>query len=227
MHRLGCLTLLIAIFLVLLLPVLYYRTVEAALVKLGVPPDLALIFFLAMLIGSAINIPVWRVATRRYVKLDPLAVLGLPGFLPHLEELRKETTIAVNVGGCLLPAALAVYEIMRLARSERPHLTLLALSVAVGINVAVSWKLARVVPGVGIALPGLVPPLVAAAAALLFQAEAAPQVAYVAGVLGPIIGADILHLPDLRSRPVALASIGGAGTLDGIVLSGVIATLLV
>lgn len=227
MHRLGCLTLTIAIFLVVLLPVLYYKTVEAALLKLGVPPDLAVIFFLAMLIGSAINIPVWKVPSRRFVKLDPLAVVGLPGFLPHLEELRKETVIAVNVGGCLLPVALAVYEVVRLARSEGPHLPLLALSIAVGINVAVSWKLARVVPGVGIALPGLVPPLVAAAAALLFQPEAAPQVAYVAGVLGPIIGADILHLPDLRSQPVALASIGGAGTLDGIVLSGVIATMLV
>ena len=96
MHRLGCLTLGIAIFLVLVLPVLYYKTVEAALLKLGVPPDLAVIFFLAMLIGSAINIPIWKIPSRRYVKLDPLAVVGLPGFLPHLEDLRKELYAAQN-----------------------------------------------------------------------------------------------------------------------------------
>ena len=50
--------------------------------------------------------------------------------------------------------------------------------------------------------------------------------AFIAGVAGPIVGADLLHLKDLTKTPVAIMSIGGAGTFDGIVLSGVLAALL-
>jgi len=75
-------------------------------------------------------------------------------------------------------------------------------------------------------LPGLVPAIVAALTALLLARGQAPAVAFIAGVAGPLIGADLLHLKDLRENPVGMASIGGAGTFDGIVLSGVLATLL-
>ena len=51
-------------------------------------------------------------------------------------------------------------------------------------------------------------------------------IAFTAGVAGPIIGADLLHLKDLPDTPVGVMSIGGAGTFDGIVLSGVLAALL-
>ena len=45
-------------------------------------------------------------------------------------------------------------------------------------------------------------------------------------VLGPLIGADLLHLRDLGRRGGGLMSIGGAGTFDGIVISGFLATML-
>jgi uncharacterized membrane protein len=50
----------------------------------------------------------------------------------------------------------------------------------------------------------------------------------VAGTLGPLIGADFFHINDLIRNPrgVGMASIGGAGTFDGIVLSAILATLL-
>ena len=51
-------------------------------------------------------------------------------------------------------------------------------------------------------------------------------IAYIAGILGPLIGADLLHLRDILKVPVGVLSIGGAGTLDGIVLSGMLAALL-
>ncbi len=45
--------------------------------------------------------------------------------------------------------------------------------------------------------------------------------------LGPLIGADLLHLDDIAQLGAEMASIGGAGTFDGVVLSGLVATLLV
>jgi uncharacterized membrane protein len=52
----------------------------------------------------------------------------------------------------------------------------------------------RPVPGVGILVPGLVRAAVAAILALLLASGDAAPVAYVAGVAGPLIGADLLHL---------------------------------
>jgi len=49
----------------------------------------------------------------------------------------------------------------------------------------------------------------------------------VAGTLGTLIGADLLNLPRLRNLGAGVASIGGAGTFDGVLLSGIIAVLLV
>lgn len=80
--------------------------------------------------------------------------------------------------------------------------------------------------GIGIAMPGLFPPLLAAMSALLFVPDQAPPVAFVAGVLGPLIGADLLHLRDIEKIATGIASIGGAGTFDGIVLSGIVAAYL-
>ena len=82
------------------------------------------------------------------------------------------------------------------------------------------------IPGLGIAIPGFVPPLVSAAAALILAPSAASPVAFVAGVVGSLVGADLLHLADVRRIGTGMASIGGAGTFDGIVLSGIIAAYL-
>jgi uncharacterized membrane protein len=62
---------------------------------------------------------------------------------------------------------------------------------------------------------------------LLLAPDWAPPIAFSAGVLGPLIGADLLHLDDIAEIGTGMASIGGAGTFDGIVLSGLVATLLV
>jgi len=52
-------------------------------------------------------------------------------------------------------------------------------------------------------------------------------IAYAGGTLGTLIGADILNLDKIRDLGAPVASIGGAGTFDGVFLSGLIAVLLV
>jgi len=86
--------------------------------------------------------------------------------------------------------------------------------------------MARVVPGVGISLPAFIPPLVAAGSALLLASEFAAPIAYIAGSLGTLIGADLLNLEKIKNIGAQVVSIGGAGVYDGIFLVGVIAAFL-
>jgi uncharacterized membrane protein len=176
---------------------------------------------MAIIIGGFVNIPVKRIAHERVVPMHPLAVLGLTRFWPEMVRERSETIIAVNFGGCVVPTGLAVYQLLHLSAAAAS--ALLALLVTAGVNIAVCYFVARPVQGVGILLPGLVPAAVAALLALIFAPGDAAPVAYVAG---PLIGADLLHLREIEQSAVGVASIGGAGTFDGIVLSGIVAAYL-
>lgn len=113
----------------------------------------------------------------------------------------------------------------RSGRGERPH-PLIVLAGAVLLNVIVCYLLARPVRGVGILMPGMIPPLVAATAALLLAPEHPTPVAFVAGTCGPLVGADLLHLQEVEKMDTGIVSIGGAGTFDGILLSGIVALYL-
>jgi len=80
------------------------------------------------------------------------------------------------------------------------------------------YKLSRPVPGLGIAVPVLIPPV-----ALLICSDSAPALVYISGTLGTLIGGDIMNL---GKKDAPVASIGGAGTFDGIFITGIIAVLL-
>ena len=222
--RVGCLPLILFLILLALLPLVFGQLFTTALMKLRLEPPTAILLVMGIILGSGINIPLKRIARKDALVEDPLAILGLTGRWPWLQRTPQETVIAVNVGGCLIPAGLALYEIAHLLFDYPQSLPWLAIAVAV--NTAVCYRLAQPVSGVGIALPGLVPAAVAAMSALWLAPEQAPQAAFVAGVLGPLIGADLLHLRDIEALETGLASIGGAGTFDGIVLSGIVAAYL-
>jgi uncharacterized membrane protein len=82
------------------------------------------------------------------------------------------------------------------------------------------------VPGLGIAVPIFMPVLVTAIVAVIpSRADSAP-LAYIAGSLGTLIGADLTNLDKIRGLGAPVASIGGAGTFDGIFLTGMLAVLL-
>jgi uncharacterized membrane protein len=82
------------------------------------------------------------------------------------------------------------------------------------------------VPGIGIAVPIFVPPLITTAAAVLLSREYAAPLAYIAGSLGTLIGGDLLNLGKIQGLGAPVASIGGAGTFDGIFFTGILAVLL-
>jgi uncharacterized membrane protein len=220
----GCLPLLILAGLLVLFPLFLANAIVTALAKLGLSPSMSIVVAISIFAGGLINIPVRRIPRDVLVETYPFGLFGLGRFFPRMMRRRTYTVIAVNLGGCVIPCMLVVYELIRLAGSGSA--AILTTAVAASINVAVCYRLARPVPNVGIALPALVPALVAAACGLLLLNEHAPLVAFTAGVLGPLVGADLMHLRDIEELSTGVASIGGAGTFDGIVLSGLIATLL-
>lgn len=141
---------------------------------------------------------------------------GFPFFFYYPPRVREQV-IAVNLGGAVLPGLFSLYLL-----GWAPFAPTVLASMIVA---AVAKGLARPVPGVEIILPAFIPPLVAAAALLLARENAAP-VAYISGVLGTLIGADLLNWPRFREMGTLVLSVGGAGVFDGIFLVGIVAALL-
>ncbi len=221
--RLGCLPIFLFLLLLFLLPLVFVQVMGMALAKLRLDPYIAIMVIVGIFLGSVVNIPITRMVRQEDVIIHPYPLFGLLDIWPH-QRSRRETIVAVNLGGCVIPTLVAVYEIFQLLGDSWKYLFPVVLAVA--INTAVCYGLAKPVKGIGIAMPALVPPLVAVLTALLLAPDEAPSVAFSAGVLGPLLGADILHLREIPRIATGMASIGGAGTFDGIVLSGILAAYL-
>jgi uncharacterized membrane protein len=221
---LALLSLMIFLILAVLFPFVFGELMITSLSKLHLSPSMALTLVIAIFVGGLINIPVKSIVSDRNVAVHPLAVYGLAGFWPQLQRVRHKTIIAVNLGGCVIPVVLVFYEIIQLAAFS-PH-ALLAVAAGCSVNILVCYFIARPVAGIGIVMPGLVSSIAAAGIALFFVPDVAAPVAFIIGVVGPLVGADLMHLKDIEDSEIGVVSIGGAGTFDGIVLSGVVAAYL-
>ncbi len=102
--------------------------------------------------------------------------------------------------------------------------TLGAIATAI-VALVLHW-LADPVPGLGIAVPVFVPVITTAAVAMALSRTDAAPLAYISGSLGTLIGADLTNLDKVRGLGAPVASIGGAGTFDGIFLTGILAVLI-
>ena len=186
--------------------------------KVGVDRRYVFTLLVLSLVGSGVNIPVAELPPERVLSGEEVLFFGMRYVVPVVEDWPR-TVIAINVGGAVIPTLLSLYLVVKNGLWA-PSL------VAVAVVAAIVHALARPVRGVGIAVPGLVPPLVAATTALTMSRRSAPALAYVAGSLGTLIGADLLNLGRIRGLGAPIASIGGAGTFDGIFMSGILAVLL-
>jgi uncharacterized membrane protein len=194
--------LLLLLFLFALLILLVeVRVLTYAYRKVGVHPRYAFAVMLLSLFGSGVDIPMFAI------------VSGSPA------RVSNPTVVALNVGGALIPILVSLYLLVRTGMYVR-------MLIGTAIVAAVVHNLAQLVPGVGIAVPMLVPPVVAAGVALLLAFRRAPPVAYVAGSMGTLIGADLLNLGQIARLGAPVVSIGGAGTFDGVFLTGILAGLL-
>ncbi|MBI4642836.1 MAG: DUF1614 domain-containing protein [Deltaproteobacteria bacterium] len=201
-----------------LLPFLMVGMMGSAFIKLGLPPTTMFWLLILTLVGSMINIPIYQIESQNLMKDQMVSFFGMRYRAPVVRT--QKTVLAINVGGAVIPALLSLYLLTKM------ELTL-GVPLVVGLVTLVSNRLARPVRGLGIALPGLIPPVVAALGAYLFcPPELRAPTAYIAGTMGILVGADILKLNEIGKLGAPVASIGGAGTFDAIFLSGIIAVLL-
>ena len=212
------LVVLLALLLVGLVVLVELRVLSYAYRKIGVRPRYVFLILVLTLLGSQVNVPLYRVPAGRMVAPHTTWMYGRPYAVP--EPVRAgATVVAINVGGALIPALLSVYLFLSLRMRWR-------MVIGTAVVAVVVHQLATVVPGVGIVVPMLVPPVLAAGVALVLAFRQAPPVAYVAGTMGILIGADLLNLGKVAAMGAPLVSIGGAGTFDGVFLTGILAGLL-
>lgn len=198
---------------------LFLFGIPLAFYKLGIPPAIAYFLLILSLIGSSINIPIKEIEGEE-IEYTEISFWGIKYRIPFV----RRTVIAINLGGAIIPILITLYELGRVIAMEQFSL-LLKIFFAIIISSTIFHLFAKPVKGIGIAMPALIPPIIAALLGISLGENPA-VIAYIAGTIGTLIGADLLNLHKIEEFG-GIASIGGAGTFDGIFLSGIIAVLLV
>jgi uncharacterized membrane protein len=203
------------VFLVILIEI---GILEYAYKKIGINRRYIFALLFLSLFGSYVNIPIAELPAEYVHSGEVITFYGMRYIIPIVKEWPR-TVIAVNLGGAVIPAILSLYLLVKNRLYGQGLL-------AVGVVAVIVHLMAHPVKGVGIAEPIFIPPLVATAVALVLSRQYAPPLAYIAGTLGTLIGADLLNLGRIQGLGAPIASIGGAGTFDGIFLTGILAVLL-
>jgi uncharacterized membrane protein len=203
---------------IVMIALIEINVLKYAYEKMGISPRYVFTILLLSLLGSYINIPVAELPAESVVSDQEIPFFGMRYAVPFWQE--SHTIIAVNVGGAVIPFLLSGYLLVK-----KKHLWMSSV-LGVAIVAAVTHSMAYPVRGVGIAVPIFIPPVVAAGVALILARKSAPALAYISGSLGTLLGADLLNLAKVSGLGAPVASIGGAGTFDGIFLTGILAVLL-
>jgi len=205
--------------LILLVVIVQVGAITFAFDKLGLSAGGVFLLLFGSLIGSLINLPLFSMKADAPPETPPLSPFHRLLQMPMM-PFTGRTVVAINVGGGLVPILFSLYLL-----SNNP-LPLWQVVVGVAAIATLSRLLSRPISGVGIGMPIFVAPLGAAIFGLLANPSLSAPLAYISGTLGVLIGADLLRFNDIRHMGTPFASIGGAGTFDGIFITGIVAVLL-
>lgn len=193
--------------------------ISIAFDKLGLSPESAYMLLMVTVAGSVLNLPLLS------LKTDSASRPEIPPELARWALFRMpptigKITVVINVGGAVVPVAFSLYLI-----AHNP-LNLFHIVAAVALVALVARKFSFPIPGIGIGIPMLIAPLAAALIATMLDPLQRAPLAYISGTLGVLIGADLIGLKDIRKLDAPFVAIGGAGTFDGVFLTGLVAVLL-
>jgi uncharacterized membrane protein len=206
----------LGVLLVVVIIVIQIEIFQLVLARLGLSPLSATLLLVITFLGSALNLPLFKISSSfHYEPGNPLHKFLLP-----YKFSEGYTIIAVNVGGALIPIVFSSY----LAATINFNLNVVVIAIAVVSTI--SYLFSRPIANIGIGMPLFVAPVIAAYTAMVLSEDNAPALAYICGSIGVVIGADLLRIKDIRHLNAPIASIGGAGTFDGIFMTGIIAVLL-
>src|SRR5580692_3362061 len=213
----GLFSILVVLFVGLIILV-QLRILRYAYMRLGVGPGAALFLLFGSLIGSYFNIPITILPGATVQSGQVVDFYGMQYVVPYVTQW-PGTVLAVNVGGAVIPTVMSAYLVLRYQLWLRAALVTVVVA-------AVMHSMATPVPGIGIAVPVLAPVVTTAIIAFILSREYAAPLAYIGGSMGTLVGADLLNLGNIGGLGAPVASIGGAGTFDGIFLIGIVAVLI-
>lgn len=210
--------LLLGVLLAVVITLIELGAITYAYEKIGIRRQFVFLVLLGTLLGSAVNIPIAEFPARDVKVAQVVQFLGVQYVVPQIEHHDK-TVLAVNLGGALIPLGISIYLLVK-------NRVYVEAAIAVAIVAAITNRMAWPVPGVGIAISPFVAPITAAVVAVIISRRQAAPIAYIAGSVGTLLGADILNLYKIQALGAPIASIGGAGIGDGVFLAGIVAVLL-
>ena len=192
----------------------YFHVIIVGFENLGISPQATLFILFLILAGSLINIPLTR---KKLILVRESRFFGLFS-VPKVET----HYVAINFGGAVVPILLSIYFLLQ---AMVRGFELKPIFISIFLMTLISKLYSRVIPGKGVVLPIFIPPLFSALFALILVPEFTAPAAFISGVLGTLIGADILNLKKIQ-RYGGFLSIGGAGVFDGIFLVGIVSALI-
>jgi uncharacterized membrane protein len=213
----GLFSILVLLFAGLII-LIQLRILRYAYMKLGVGPGMALALLFGSLIGSYFNIPVTMLPGHTIQSGEVVDFYGMRYVVPYVTSW-PGTVLAVNVGGGVIPTLMSTYLVLRYQLWVKAAIAVVVIAIVIHAS-------ATPVQGVGIAVPVFAPVIATAILAFLLSREYAAPLAYIGGSMGTLVGADLMNLDKIGGLGAPVASIGGAGTFDGIFLTGILAVLL-
>jgi uncharacterized membrane protein len=213
----GLFSILVILFVGLII-VVQLRILRYAYMRLGIGPGAALLLLFGSLIGSYFNIPITILPGSHAQSGQIVDFFGMQYVVPLVTSW-PGTVLAVNVGGAVIPTVMSTYLVIR-------YQLWLKAAIATVVIAFIIHSMATPVHGIGIAVPVFAPVVTTAILAFILSREYAAPLAYIGGSMGTLIGADLLNLDKISGLGAPVASIGGAGTFDGIFLTGILAVLL-
>jgi uncharacterized membrane protein len=223
---LFAIVLLIAL-LILIIPLLILGVIGAAFTRLGFSWISALAIALLMLFGSFVNIPVYKIR-RDMIRIAPPDSSVFGEYSQSNPSPVWDTTIAINLGGAVIPIAVSLYVLYQAILITGTSL-LFSVCVAIILVASITFVSTRYLPGSGIQVSLIIPGLTALLAGLMLSGGtglAAAVTAFVSGIAGTLVGGNIAQLFRIKDLDVPSVSIGGAGTFGAVFICCILPALI-
>jgi len=218
---------LLVILVIILIPLILLGVIGAAFTRLGFSWIAAIAVIFLMLVGSFINIPVYRIK-RDMIRASSENPIGFDVPTPFMSQQVWETLISVNLGGAIIPVCIAFYLLYRASLITGTSLLLPTL-ICIAAVAMVSFVATRMINGYGLKVSLIIPALTALVIGLLISGGTGLSAAVTAcagGVLGTLIGGNIAHLFRVKEIEISQVSIGGSGTFGAIFLCCILPALI-
>jgi uncharacterized membrane protein len=213
--------------LVLIIPLLILGIIGAAFVRLGFSWISALVVILLMVFGSFVNIPMYSIR-RSVIRFSESDGSGQDLYMSHISPNIWDIPVSCNLGGAVIPAGMSAYLLYKAILITGPSL---AFTACMGIIIVavITFFSTRILPGVGIHVPLLVPGLTALLTGLILSGGTgltAAVTAFISGTIGTLSGGNIAYLFRISDVEIPHVSIGGSGTFGAVFICCILPALI-